>query len=607
MEVEATIVWLVLGGVVILFISDRVRPDAAALGGLLTLVLTGSLNPGDALAGFSSPAVITIASLLVLGAAIERSGVVRWIADGLHRLAGKSQSRMLLAATLAPALLSGVINIIATVSVFIPVLLRLALKAHQSPAHLLLPMACVAMAGANLTLIGASHNLVVNDILRQRTGDSFGFFEFAPVGLVMIVIATVYSLTTARWLLPARDLESGDGQSDQTRELIRRYAFSERVWELEVPPDSPLVGSEVNSLRLTEDYGLSLISLIRANQHHLHLDPASVFAAGDVLLLGGRRECVEALSESVDGLDLHGAPAYRDDFSAGSAELIEVLVPPHSPAIGQSLSDLDLRARSGLTAIALWRDGAPRRTGVATTPLRAGDAILLYGDKRYTRGFEPQPDFMWLRPPRKSAAPAKVRRLAPWTVLIFLLVIAAAALDWFPIAVTALAGALAVTLIGALDADRAYTRIDWSTLVLIAAMLPFATALNITGASADLATWLTDGLGHWGPLAVMMAVAGTALVLTQALHNAAVAAVMMPVALDAAAQLAVNPKTFAVAVLVAASMSVLLPAGHPAPLLVRDSGGYRSSDYLRFGSGMAVLTLLVIATMVPMLWPFDAG
>ncbi len=213
----------------------------------------------------------------------------------------------------------------------------------------------------------------------------------------------------------------------------------------------------------------------------------------------------------------------------------------------------------------------------------------------------------WLRPPRKAAAPAKVRRLAPWTVLIFVLVIVTAALDWFPVAVTALAGALAVTLIGALEADRAYARIDWSTLVLIAAMLPFATALNITGASADLAAWLTDGLGHWGPLAVMMAVAGIALALTQALHNAAVAAVMMPVALDAAAQLGVNPKSVAVAVLVAASMSVLLPAGHPAPLLVRGSGGYRSSDYLRFGSGMAVLTLLVIATVVPLLWPFDAA
>lgn len=607
MELSGTMVWIVLVVVVLLFTIDRYSPDAIALGGLLILVGVGSLSPGEALAGFSSPAVIAIASLLVLSAALERSGVVRRIAEGLYRFSGKSERRLLVAGTLVPGFLSGIINIIATVSVFIPVLLRLALKTRRSPARLLLPMAYVSMAGANLTLIGASANLVANDILRERTGSDFSLLEFAPIGAIMIALTTLYVLVTAHWLLPERKPDTESGTEDQTRALIRDYEFYERVWELEVQEGTRAVGMEVSDLELSERYGLSLISLVRADHSRPHIRKTSSLEAGDILLVGGRRERVEALGKAVDGLDMHGAPAYRDDFSAGSSELIEVMVPPRSSVIGKSVRNLDLRGKADLTAIALWRDGHPLRTDADTTPLASGDAILLYGDKRYTRGFEPEPELLWLHPPQKESAPDRAVRLAPWTVLIFLLVIVIAALDWYPIEITALAGALAVTLIGSLSARQAYTRIDWHTIVLIAAMLPFATALQNHGASEQLAYWLANSLGGWGPLAVMGIIASISLLLTQALHNAAVAAVMTPVAIDAALQLGGNPKAFTVTVIVASSMSVLLPIGHPAPLLVRRNGGYDNSDYLRFGSGLAILTLATILVAIPLLWPVSEG
>lgn len=603
MELETILVWSILAVVVILFASDRLPADAVALAGLLALVAIGSLQAEQALAGFSSTAVVTIASLLVLSAALERTGVVGWIADRLHQWAGNSERRMLLAGTVAPGILSGMINIVATVLVFIPILLRLSLKANQSPGRVLLPMAYVAMAGANLTLIGASHNLVVNDLLSKRTDTDFGLFEFSAVGVVMMVVATLYVLLTVRWLLPERAAETDDEPLEQTRELIQRYDFSERIWELEVMPDSPLVATAISDLRLEDDYGLSLISLIRTDHTRAHLDQSAALEAGDIMLVGGRRERVAKLADNSRGLELRGAPAHREDFSAGSAELIEVMVPPRSSVIGKSIRDLDLRSQSDLTAIALWRDSGPLRTDAQTTALQAGDAVLLYGDVRYTRGFEPEPDFHWLHPPQKDSVPPEARRKGIWTLGIFLLVILAAAFDWFPIAVLALAGALAVTVLGALRAEQAYRRIDWRTVVLIAAMLPFATALNNSGASTQLAQWLIDTLSHWGPLAVMGAIATLTLLLTQTLHNAAAAAVMTPIALDSALQLGANPKSFAVAVVVAASMSVLLPVGHPAPLLVREYGKYRTRDYLRFGAGLAVLTLVVILVCVPWLWP----
>jgi di/tricarboxylate transporter len=604
MEFEIVVVWFVLLAVMVLLAIDRFPPEGVALSGLLVLVVVGILSPAEFLSGLSSPAVVVIAALLVLSGALESSGVVRQIVDWLHRIAGNNERRLLVAGTVVPGVMSGVINVMATVSVFIPVLLRIALKARQSPSTLLLPMAYVSMAGANLTLIGSSSNLVVNDILRERTDSDFSLLEFAPIGFIMIVITTVYVLLAARSLLPKGKIPVDDSPEEQTRALIDRYEFSERVWEIDVQAGSPIVGSEIGDLRLMEDYGLSLISLVRADHRRPHLERSSTLEAGDILLLGGRRDRVDALVNAVDGLELSGAPAHRDEFSAGSAELIEVMVPPRSPAIGRTVRELDLRGKADLTAIALWR-GEPLRTDVETTALQAGDALLLYGNKRYTRAFDPEPEFRWLHFPKKDSASEQARHLAPWTTLIFLAVILVAAVGWMPIAVTAVAGALGVTLIGALKAGRAYSRIDWRMLVLIAAMLPFATALNNSGASDAMAHWLTGGIGHLGPLAVMGAIALVTLSMTQVLHNAAAAAVMSPVAIDAALQLGVNPKTFALAVIVAASMSVLLPTGHPAPLLVRESGGYKNGDYLRFGSGMLVLTLVVILVFIPLLWPFQ--
>lgn len=607
MGFEAIMVWSVLLVVVILFVIDRFPADAVALAGLLVLIVAGSLDTEEALAGFSSSAVIIVASLLVLGSALERSGAVDRVVDGLYRLAGNSERRLLLAGTLTPGLLSGVINVIAAVTVFIPVMLRLALKAKRSPTRLLLPMSYVAMAGANLTLIGASANLVINDILSGRTGTNFGLLEFAPLGIIMVLITTIYVISTAHWLLPEREMLSNDGPEEQTKALIDRYGLLERLWEISVVKDARVAGTEIGELRLAKEHGLSLISLVRTDNSRPRLHESSPLMEGDILLVGGRRERVEAVVEAIEGLELSGSPAHRDEFSAGSAELIEIMVPPRSAAIGKTVSELDLGEKADLTAIALWRDDKPLRTDVETTTLKAGDAILLYGNKRYTRGFEPEAEFRWLHEPRKESEPEQARRLAPWTLAIFLAVILASAMGLVPIVVATVTGALAVTLLGALNARQAYAVIDWRTLVLIAAMLPYATALNNSGAAADVATWLVGSLGQWGVLAVMGSIALLALILTQALHNVMAAAVMTPVALDAAQQLGANPKAFALAVLVAVSMSVMLPTGHPAPLLVKRPGCYFTVDYLRFGAGLVVLSLLVILLVIPRIWPLMDG
>jgi di/tricarboxylate transporter len=299
-----------------------------------------------------------------------------------------------------------------------------------------------------------------------------------------------------------------------------------------------------------------------------------------------------------------GHPNQQDEFPASSGELIETVVPPRSRVIGKTLVDLDLREETCLTGIAIWRDEGPIRTDVGQTPLEEGDALLLYGPREQTRSYEPEPDFLWLQEPRKEEAPRELRHLGKWAALIMAGVITVSALDILTIPVAALGGAALMVLIGVLTPKLLYENVEWRTIVLVGGMYPLGLALEESGAAELISNLLVDTLGVLGPLATMLGVTVLAMLLTQSLHGAAVAVIMTPVALDSAALLDVDPRGFAVAVIAGAAATYLLPVGHPAPLLVQRPGGYQTKDYMKFGSGLVVISLLVIAVLIPLVWPF---
>lgn len=584
------------------FIWDRWPPAAVAVATLLALTASGLVSSKEALAGFSSQAVITIAGLLVMGEALVRTGVVRWMAGHMERLAGSSQRRLLLIGTGAPGLMSGFINIVAAVSVFIPALLRIALHQQVRPSRLMLPMAAVAMAGANLTLIGASHNLVVNDLMSQQGKGGFGFFEFTPVGVVILTITLAYALFVGRRLLPA----TGDSGSDRDKDeqLFERYALEGRVWEV----GFELRGDEgpvcLGDLAPGREEGVQ-VALVRRDDKVAEPTTELELADGDLLVVVGRETAVRAWTDNEPRVHVHGKPEAQENFGASSAELVEIMIPPHSDDIGKTAREMALRDKYGLVAIGLWREDEPHHDYVREQKLRAGDALLLYGDKRATRGFdEDDADLVWLREPSNTEAPRSLRHLGKWTALIFVSVVLAAAADLVPIAFGGLAGAVAVGLLGVMDGKRAFSAIKWPTLILIAAMWPVGAALENSGAGELLAQWTGDTLGAFGPYAVLAAFATVAALLTQVLHNAVVAVALSPVGMAIAQQMQLDFKTFAVTLIVAASISVMLPIGHPAPLLVKEPGGYRVGDYLRFGTPLVLLVIAAATAVVPFFFPF---
>jgi di/tricarboxylate transporter len=297
-----------------------------------------------------------------------------------------------------------------------------------------------------------------------------------------------------------------------------------------------------------------------------------------------------------------GAPRSQEKYPVSSAELAEAVVPPRSPAIGKTPREMNFREDFGLTVIAYYRDGRPIANFSHDVKMQEGDGLLFYGPRQAIRDFEPDKEILVYHKPGKPEVSAKQRKMAPWAALILFAVIAAAAADLVSIAVSAIAGAVLMTLIGIINPVKAYDAIDWKIIVLIGGMYPLGIALSQTGAADLIGDMLVSSLGEFGPLAVMAGVVLLCMILTQPIHNAAVAIIMTPIAINAAELMGSNPRAFCVAVLVACSTTFLMPVGHPAPLLVQKPGKYTTADYVRFGLPLNILALAVILIVVPLVW-----
>lgn len=603
MSTDALLVLSILVVAFALFVSGRLKPDVIAVMVLVSLVLSGLVAPTSAFAGFSSFAVIAIAGLMVIGEGLKRTGVVKWVARQLEGVIHRRYGRLLVLNTGIPGILSGFVNIVAAAAFFIPVILRLCKQMKVPQSKILLPMAATALIGANLTLIGASHNLVVDSLLERATGEGFAFFEFTVVGAALLVAALVYIVVLGQHLLPGEERAPDPIDVPKVPDLVETYGLRDRLYEVWVSEEIEDETLRLSNLQIV-DAGLTLIAIVRESEELIEPAADMEIEHGDMLLLQGREESVRQFADNQKVMTFVGPPKSQEKYPISTGELAEAVVPPRSSAIGRPASALDLEGKFGMRPIAYYRDDAPHRTDVGLTKLREGDSILVYGPREKMREFEPEKDLLIYFKPGEPEVSTELKHKAPLASLILLAVIVPAAVGLLPIAATAVAGALAMVLTGIIPPAKVYDAIDGRTLVLIGAMYPLGVALNETGAADAVGEALIAGLGGFGPLAVLAGIAVLCMVLTQPIHNAAVAIIMTPVAINAAGLLDVDPRGFCVAVVVACSAAFLMPYGHPAPFLVQEPGNYRAGDYLRFGIGLNVLALAVILLVVPLVWPF---
>ncbi len=607
---DAALVFLVLAATVAAFASDRFRLDLVALLAMLTMAISGILTPAQALAGFAEPITLMIAGLFIVGAGLFETGVADRLGDLLARIAGRGPTRLLIATMLVSALLSAFLSSTGTVAVLLPVVVGLARGAGMAPSRLLMPLAFGSLLGGMLTLIGTPPNLVVSDQLRAMGGEPFGFFAFTPVGATMLVVGVVYMATIGRRLLPDhRDtgLGVGGGAATSLDELADRYELRPRLHAVEVPYGSPLAGETVATAELRSRFGATVLAIETLGETQPHVrraEPTTLIRPHDVLhLLAERDDLDRLLIETGTRLDDQPRMPLPEPLM-----LIETLLPPQSKYVGQPLRESRLHDRTRATAVAVRRGARLLHGDLGDRTLQSGDALLLAGGPvAQRRVAKARDDLIVVGAPREWERFARDTRRAPAALAILAGLLVTMTFGLLPNAIAVLTAAVAMVLSGALSMEGAYRAIHWESVVLIAAILPMSTALQVSGGLDVVVGGLVGALGGAGPLMVMAALFVLTSAFSQVISNTATTVLLAPVAFVAARDLGVSPEAMLMAIAVAASTAFATPVASPVNALVLTSGRYRFGDFLRVGLPIVVLMLIATLLVVPVFFPLNPG
>ena len=776
MTFEILALFVVLAGMAALFLTERLPLELTAFVGLLVLILAGWVPPSRAFEGFSSPPVITMIGTFFVGAGLLHTGIADALAGRVERMAGRSEGRLIFAVGMLGGAFSAFMNNVAATAMLMPAVAALARRTGTSPSKLMLPLASGTILGGTITLIGTPPNMVAADLLREHGDAPFTLFDFAPVGLPLLLLGaatlgllgkrilpgrvaaaavsrrsdllqvyqlhdTLFSIRVSRGsglaghslrdtalartlgvqvvgvvrgghrrmaATPDLELEADDvllvqgsvadvrelfrvrgteltearpeeleeasrsvsgvvarlregsdlaGQTLRTmqcrtrfglvgialrrgtalleedlgavplragdelfalgvrgewdEEALRRHfevepmgpeafrALSGRVYVLRVSDASGLAGATIAESRIGELVGLTISGILRDGGTLLGLDPAERILPGDRLLVTGEPARIRGLL-ALGGVEL------MQDVAAGSLEwesegIVEVTLAPRSSVAGKTLAEIDFRERYGLTVLAVWRAGTLLHEHLAGFRLAFGDALLLHGPWARIRQIARDSDFLAL------AAPAREERRTGkigWVVAALVLMIGMVATGWQPAHVAAFAAGTLVVLSGAITMPEAYRALEWRVVFLVAAILPIGTALENTGAAPLLARQAHALLGPLGPETTLVVLAVLASVLSQLFDGAPAVVMLAPVAFAVSDGLGISPRPLMMAVGLAASATYLAPFSHKANLLVMGAGGYRASDYFRAGVPLTLIHLGLIATLVPLLFPF---
>ncbi|MBK9027121.1 MAG: SLC13 family permease [Propionivibrio sp.] len=603
---------LVLGlllATILLFASDRLRMDIVAILVLLALMMSGLLAPKEALAGFGDPLVVLIAGLFVIGEGLFRTGVAFAIGNWLLGVAGNSETRLLVLLMLVVAGLSAFMSNTGAVAVFIPVALNLSTKANVPANRLLMPMAFSGSLGGMLTLIGTPPNLVVSNLLSREGMTPFNFFSFTPVGLLILVATIVFIVLIGRLLLPKDGGPKGNAQDRLSLEdLISAYGVKDQLFRLCIESDSPLVGQTLGQVQLRTRFDVIVIGLERQSRGKPVVMPALIqteYRAGDIIYLAGTEQRVAELLHTLAGMRRLTFEAQQKQIVAQELGLAEVLLTPRSRLVGQTIKDAHFRERYGLSVLGILRMGQPMRGDFLATRLDFGDSLLVGGGWRHIDLLQAeQTDFSVLTIPREMDEVAPYRERAPWALAIVAGMLGLMTFDILPSVTAVLLAGLAMVLARCVTMEEAYKSINWQSIILIAGMLPMATALNKTGALELIVTGLVESLGTLGPIALMAGLFVLTSVFSQFISNTATAVLVAPIALGAATSMELSPYPFLMAVALAASTAFSTPMASPVNTLVLGPGGYRFNDFVKMGVPLQLLAMALTLLVVPLIFPF---
>ncbi len=599
---SAAVSLIILVGCIVLFVWNRLPVGVVAILTGLALYFTGVLDATQVVAGFGDPVVTFIATLFVVSEGLESSGVTTWAGQVIVGGAGSKPKRLLAAIMLLAGGLSAAITPNGAAAAAVPVTVSVARRARTSPSKMLIPMAFAASAGALLTLSGSPVNVIVSEGSLSVGGPGFGFFEFAIVGLPLLLGTTAIALLLADRLLPDRtSSQLPDDFGSYAATVAEHYDLDRTVFRVRVQAASRIVGTEVGDLVLDDYPALRLVGV--QDTAGTAVDDDHRLADGDRIVLSGDEAQVGTFATAA-GLTITGtslATRQGSSFLSRTTGIAEVIVPPRSRLIGQTLFPGMVR-QGQLVVLAIQRVG--KDVGLKQVTVAEGDAILYYGRWRAIDALAAGRDVLVVNSPetvRRQTVP--LGRKAPQAIAVLIGMVVLLATGLVPPAIAGLMAAAAMILLKVVEPQQAYRAISWQTVVLIGGLIPLSTAIQTSGAADILASALVNAVGGAGPYVLMLALFALTAALGQVISNAATVLIVMPIAMSAAAETGVSPQAILMMVAVAGAASLLTPIATPANMIVMAPGGYRFGDYWRLGAVTMVFWLIVGVLFVPLVWP----
>jgi len=596
----------VLVGTIALFVFEVLRVDIVAVTVMVLLGLLGLVPPAELFDGFASNAVISIIAVMILGAGLDRTGVMTLIARWILKVGGTTAHKIITLISGIVGVISGIMQNVGATALFLPVVSRISTRTEIPLSKLLMPMGFCAILGGTLTMVGSSPLILLNDLIQNaneslppgaQTLETFDLFDVTPVGLALLASGILYFLLLGRWLLPLRKGPTKAAPARTKTYFADVYGIEGDVYELVVTVDSPMVGMTVREAERLP--GAPRLLGIRNTEEPRMAPPSDeMIWVGTILGVMGTREQVGQFALDNQCRVNPSLRTFGGLFNPSRAGISEVVIPPGSRLIGQTIGEARLRKRYGISVLAINRRGEILTGDLRERGMEVGDCLVSHSTWRDLAAVQNERDFVVATDiPQEEQRPQKVAH----ALVFFALSIGMIVFTDFRLSICLLAGALGMVLTGVISMDEAYGSVSWKTVFLVASLIPLGQAMELTGTAAWIAQEALGLLGNMPELAIQVMLAVLATVFSLVMSNVGATTILVPIAISIALATGANPVMYALIIALSTSNAFILPT-HQVNALLMGPGGYRVADFIRAGTGMSIVFLVVMLTIVNLMF-----
>lgn len=617
-----TVTFIILAITITLFISGKLRPDVVALGSMAALYVFGVLTAKEAFVGFSNTTVVMITALFIVGEAMSRTGVTSWLGNKIVALSNNKANRLLILLIIGTAVISGFISNTGTVASLIPVAVAAAWRLKTSASKMLIPLAFAANTGGLLTLTGTPPNIIANQALIDVGYEGFSFFEYAYIGVPLLIAIVLYMRFLGLKILPNNPSNKMEDIDESIQTLEDSYQIFEGFWKVRIRPNSTAIGKTIKDLHIDSEMGISLIKIshhipadaniiqkvgLKSTEEDHFPDENTVLQMNDELIVNCSENRIQRFIDkfNVAAQKVEGDGEFiKENVMTDEVGISELIIAPRSSYRGKKINVGRFGEKYNVQVMALNRYN--KRIRGREFVLQEGDSLLVRAKWEDIKAIqEESKDFLIVGHPEelaKEVGKISKKGIISIFAMVFMVVMLVAGV--FSSAMTVLLTAMIMVAGGCINMNQSYRAINWNVVIIIACMIPMGVALQKTGAAKLIADSMVAFLGGMHPTFFLAGVFLITTTLSQIMSNSATSILMAPIVIAAAMQLGYSPIPFMMILAVSASTAFLTPFGTTTNMMVMNAGNYSFKDYVKVGSGLLLLFFIISIILVPLIWPY---